>query len=153
MQRHLQWVSDWAWAVCPVSTAFKSLASTMGPHYLAFRFLAPPSPLYHPGVSLGLVWLKYTHGMSNWSHPGLPGVVARDMYRVAQVEKTKCPVTVYAILNAWCIQIHTIQWHSSREINRAALARPAPDWRGMNVIGCSLWTEMPFQMFFGTATL
>lgn len=52
----------------------------------------PLLPLYHPGVSLGLVWLKYTHGMSNWSHPGLPGAVARDTYRVAQVEKKKCPV-------------------------------------------------------------
>ena len=62
---------------------------------------SPLLPLYHPGVSLGLVWLKYTHGMSNWSHPGLPGAMARGTYRVAQVEKLKCPVTVYAVLDAW----------------------------------------------------
>lgn len=99
---------------------------------------SPLLPLYHPGVSLGLVWLKYTHGMSNWSHPGLPGVVARDTYRVAQVEKTKCPVTVYEILNAWCIQIHTIQWHSSREMNTATLARTAPDRKCRKLISCWL---------------
>lgn len=68
---------------------------------------SPLLPLYHPGVSLGLVWLEYTHGMTNWSHPGLTGAVARDTYRVAQVGKTECPVPVYVVLDAWCVQVHT----------------------------------------------
>lgn len=75
----------------------------VGPHFFAFSFLAtpPPFPLYHPEVSLGLVWLKCTHCMSYWSHPGLPGVVARDTHWVAQVQgETDCPVAVYAILGA-----------------------------------------------------
>lgn len=63
----------------------------------------PVFPPYHPGASLGLVCLKYTHGMSKWSHPELPGLVARDTDKWTG----RCFATVYSTLDAWCIKIHT----------------------------------------------